>query len=305
MLFVPGDQPRKIDKALAELPTDAVILDLEDAVAIDLKPVTRTPVAEALSHQRTPRLYVRVNAADTPWFFGDLDAIVRPGLDGVMLPKCASPEQLYLADAYLTHLERERGLPSTQIELLPLIENATGAASLRRLCRLAKATGRVRHIGFGATDFTNDIGATWTDDESQLLFVCSQIVLYSREAELDAPIDTVYPHFRDRDGYEARCRRSRALGFGGRMCIHPDQLEPTNRLYAPTEDELAWARDVIAAFDEAESKGIAALTVHGQLIDYAFVTRARTILQQAGGSGAERAAPARRARQRPPASGAM
>ncbi len=281
MLFVPGDQPRKIEKALAELPADAVILDLEDAVATDLKPASRAPVAETLTRPRAPRLYVRVNAADTPWFFGDLDAIARAGLDGVMLPKCASPEQLFLADAYLTHLERERNLPPKRIELLPLIENASGAASLRRLCRLASATGRVRHIGFGATDFTNDIGATWTDDESQLLFVCSQIVLYSRDAELDAPIDTVYPHFRDRDGYEARCRRSRALGFGGRMCIHPDQLEPTNRLYAPTADEVAWAKDVIAAFEEAEAKGIAALTVRGQLVDYAFVTRARNILSAA------------------------
>jgi citrate lyase subunit beta/citryl-CoA lyase len=282
MLFTPGDQPRKIAKALAELPADAVILDLEDAIAIDRKPATRAPVVEALGQPRarlaSPVRFVRVNAADTPWFFGDLDAIVHPGLDGVMLPKCASPEQLYVAAAYLTHLERERGLPAHSIELMPLIENATGAASLRRLCRLAKESGRVKRLGFGATDFTNDIGATWTDDESQLLFVCSQLVLYSREAQLAPPIDTVYPHFRDHDGYETRCRRSRALGFGGRMCIHPDQLEPTNRLYAPTPDEVAWAKEVIKAFQEAESRGVAALTVRGQLVDYAFVARARLLL---------------------------
>src|SRR5687767_15504429 len=106
-----------------------------------------------------------------------------------MLPKAADPEQVYLADAYLTHLERERSLPPKSIELMPLIENATGAASLRRLCRLAKQTQRVKQIGLGATDFTNDIGATWTEDESQLLFVSSQMVLYSREAGLDPPID--------------------------------------------------------------------------------------------------------------------
>jgi citrate lyase subunit beta/citryl-CoA lyase len=281
MLFTPGDQPRRITKALTELPTDAVILDLEDAVAIDQKPATRTPVAAALTQPRTPRLFVRVNDASTPFFFGDLDAVVQPGLDGIVLPKTAHPEQIYLADAYLTHLERERALASKSIELMPLIENATGAASLRRLCRLAKQTQRVKQIGFGATDFTNDIGATWTDDESQLLFVCSQIVLYSREAGLDPPIDSVYPLYKDHAGYEARCRRSRALGFGGRMCIHPDQLEPTNRLYAPTEDEVSWAKDVIAAFEAAESQGIAALTVRGQLVDYAFVVRARQILQRA------------------------
>jgi len=199
-----------------------------------------------------------------------------------VLPKTANPEQVYLADAYLTHLKRERGLPPKSVELLPLIENATGAASLPRLCRLAKQTQRVKHIGFGATDFTNDIGATWTEDESQVLLVCSQMVLYSRDAGLDAPIDSVYPLFRDHAGYETRCRRSRALGFGGRMCIHPDQLEPTNRLYSPTDDEVAWAKEVIAAFEEAEARGVAALTVRGQLVDYAFVARARQIISRAG-----------------------
>ena len=282
MLFTPGNQPQRITKALTQLPTDAVILDLEDAVALDQKTSTRTPIAAALTHPRTPRLYVRVNDPSTPFFFGDLDSVVHPGLDGIMLPKTASPEHVYLADAYLTHLERERGLPPKSIELMPLIENATGAVALRRLCRLAKQTQRVKQIGFGATDFTNDISATWTDDESQLLLVCSQMVLSSREAGLGPPIDSVYPLYKDHPGYEARCRRSRALGFGGRMCIHPDQLEATNCLYAPTEDEIAWAKDVIAAFEEAESKGIAALTVRGQLVDYAFVTRAKQILDRAG-----------------------
>ncbi|HXI18050.1 MAG TPA: CoA ester lyase, partial [Chloroflexota bacterium] len=191
----------------------------------------------------------------------------------------ASARHVYLADAYLTHLERERDLPTGGIELLPLIENASGALDVRRI---SKQAARVRRIGFGATDFTTDIGATWTADESELLFVLSQMVLCSREAGLDPPIDTVYPHFRDHEGYEARCQRSRALGFGGRMCIHPDQLEPTNRIYQPTQDEIAWARDVIAAFEAAESQGIAALTVRGQLVDYAFVVRARQLLSRAG-----------------------
>jgi len=279
MLFVPGDQARKVEKALNELPADAVILDLEDAIAVSAKRATREPVAAALALPRRPRLYVRVNSVDTPWFFGDLDAVTRPGLDGVMLPKTANAGQVYLAGTYLTHLERERDLPLGGIELLPLIENAAGALDVRRICKQA---ARVRRIGFGATDFTTDIGATWTADESELLFVLSQMVLCSREAGLEPPIDTVYPHFRDHEGYEFRCQRSRALGFGGRMCIHPDQLKPTNRIYQPTQDEIAWARDVITAFEEAESQGIAALTVRGQLVDYAFVVRARQLLARAG-----------------------
>jgi citrate lyase subunit beta / citryl-CoA lyase len=327
MLFVPGDQPRKVDKALDEIPTDAVILDLEDAVANDVKVATRIPIAEAIGRFAAARLpsglddpsgpdatrnskpaipkqvFVRVNAVDTPWFFGDLSAVVLPGLDGIMLPKAAGPEQLYLADMYVTHLERERGLPPGGVELLPLIESAAGAANLRDICRYARrdtahqghvghapeggvsgASGlsRLRRVGFGATDYTVDLGATWTDDESALFLVCSQMVLYSRESGLEPPIDTVYPHYKDHVGYEARCRRSRALGFGGRACIHPDQVEITNRLYQPSDEEIAWARDVIAGFEEAEAKGIAALTVRGQLVDYAFVVRARQILRRAG-----------------------
>src|SRR5688572_27046377 len=108
MLFTPGDQPRRITKALTELPTDAVILDLEDAVAIDQKAATRAPIVAALAQPRTPRLYVRVNDVATPFFFGDLEAVVQPGLDGIVLPKTANPGQVYVADAYLTHLERER-----------------------------------------------------------------------------------------------------------------------------------------------------------------------------------------------------
>lgn len=314
MLFVPGDQPRKVEKAFDEIPTDAVILDLEDAVADDRKAATRVPVAEAIDRfaargagpQRTgapartgvasaKSLFVRVNAAGTPWFFGDLDAVVRPGLDGVMLPKAVGPDQLYLTDAYLTHLESERGLPPGGVELLPLIESAAGAANLREICAYGRhaparqghggpppaVPPRLRRLGFGATDFTVDVGATWTEDELALVLVCSQLVLYSREAGLSPPIDTVYPHYRDGPGYEARCRRSRALGFGGRACIHPDQVEITNRVYRPTEDEIAWAKDVSAAFAAAEAKGIAALTVRGQLVDYAFALRARQLLRQA------------------------
>jgi citrate lyase subunit beta / citryl-CoA lyase len=313
MLFAPGDQPRKVEKALSELPADAVILDLEDAIAISAKPATRTPVAEAvrrfgsgdpaaaprsalpagmaedrplaagrLSAIARPRLFVRINGVDTPWVFGDLDAVVIPGLDGIMLPKLPSAEALYLVDRYLTHLEAERGLPTGSVELLPLIESAQGAAALRAICDRGATLQHVQRIGFGATDFTVDLGATWTDDEGEILLVRSQMVLYSRAASLAPPIDTVYPHFREHERFETLCRRSKALGFAGRMCIHPDQLEATNRLYQPSDDEISWAEEVASAFRKAEAVGIAAFQVRGQLVDYAFVARARQILRQAG-----------------------
>lgn len=283
MLFVPGDQPRKIQKALAEVPTDAAILDLEDAVAIAAKPETREPVAAALRHTRQTRLYVRVNGVATPWLFGDLEAVVQSGLDGLLVPKVGGWEEVFLVDRFVAHLEGERGLVSGAIDLIPLIESAAGAAGLADLTRACQQRiPRVRRLGLGAADFTADVGATWTPDEQELLFVRSALVLHSRAAGLEPPLDTVYPHFRDAAGFEATTRRSHALGFQGRMCVHPNQIEAANRLYSPTPEQIAWAEEVLLAFAEAEARGVAALEVHGQLVDYAFVVRARQIVRQAG-----------------------
>jgi len=235
LLYVPGDQPRKIHKALTEVPVDAVILDLEDAVAASAKSVTRAPVAAALLLPRgghRPKAYVRINSIATPWCFGDLDAVVGAGLDGILLPKTARSKALYLVDRYLAHLEQERGLREGTIDLVPLIETAEGAAGLQRICARGAQLARVRRLGFGGADLTTDLGMTVTSAGGELLLFRSQLVLYSRAAGLEPPLDTMYPHFRDVDGLEATTRRSRALGFQGRTCIHPDQVTPINRLYA-------------------------------------------------------------------------
>jgi citrate lyase subunit beta/citryl-CoA lyase len=279
MLFTPGNQPRRVAKALAEIPADAVILDLEDAVPIAAKEATRAAVAAALATSRRTALYVRVNGVETPWFFGDLDAVVRPGLDGVMLPKTASAEVLFLTDRYLAHLEAQRGLAAGSVELLPLIESAEGVVNLREIATCGLP--RVKRLGFGAADYTADVGATWTAGEEELLLPRAHLVLYSRLGRLEPPIDTVYPHFRDPQGFEASSLRARRLGFQGRMCIHPDQVEAANRIFSPSPEEIAWAQEVIAAFGEAEARGVGAIAVRDQLIDYAFVARARRILAAA------------------------
>jgi citrate lyase subunit beta/citryl-CoA lyase len=285
MLFAPGNQARKVEKALTELPADAVILDLEDAVPIAGKEQTRDVVAAALSLPRRTglRVYVRVNGVDTPWFFGDLDAVVLPRLDGIVLPKTAGAHAVFLADRYLTHRERECDLPAGSIELMPLVESAEGLANLAEICCQGRRGGaRVRCLGFGAADLTADVGAIWTPGEDELLLARTQLVHASRLAGLDPPIDTVYPHFRDLEGLERTSRRGRDLGFQGRTCIHPDQIEPVNRIFSPTPEEISWAEEVMAAFSDAEARGVAAIQVRSQLIDYAFLPRARRILAQAG-----------------------
>ena len=282
MLFAPGNQARKVEKALAEVPADAVILDLEDAVPVAAKEEARPHVAAALDRPRRAglRVYVRVNGVETPWLFGDLDAVVRARLDGVLLPKTADANHLFAVDRYLAHLEAARGLPAGSVELMPLIESAAGVAHLHAICSLG--CPRVKAVGFGAADYTADVGAVWTAGEDELLFARTQLVAQSRLAGLEPPVDTVYPHFRDTAGLERTTTRSRDLGFQGRMCVHPDQLEPVNRIYSPSAQEVAWAEEVLTTFGEAEARGVGAIQVRGQLIDYAFLPRARRILQAAG-----------------------
>jgi len=278
LLFTPANHPRRVEEALTQGAADAAILDLEDAVPILEKVPTRAVVAEALRTPRRTRAYVRVNGVDTPWFFGDLDGVVGPGLDGIMLPKTGSAAMLYLADKYLSHLERERGLAPGSVELLPLIETGEGMANLREICGCRIA--RVRRVSFGAGDFTIDLGFTWTAAEQELLVMRTYLTVYSRTGGLEPPIDTVYGHIHDREGFEASCRRGRELGFQGRLCIHPDQVEPANRSYSPSPEEIAWAEDVVAAFTAAEAQGVASIQVRGQLIDYANAMQAQRLLQR-------------------------
>ena len=304
MLFTPGNQERRVAKALGEIPADAVILDREDAVPVAAKEATRAPVAAALALPRRAgvRVYVRVNGADTPWLFDDLDAVVQPGLDGILLPKTAGGAAVYLADRYLAHLEAARGLLAGGVELMPLIETAQGVERLDEICDSRHhGSARVRQVGFGAADYTADVGAVWTAGEEELLYARTQLVLQSRLAGLEPPVDTVYPHLRDKVGMEATSLRGRDLGFQGRMCVHPDQVAIANRVFAPTAEEIAWAKEVMDAFATAEAQGVGAIQVRGQLIDYAFLPRAHRIL--AAASGARESPPPGGEKSSPPPAG--
>ena len=236
-LFAPGNHPRRVEKAFT-LGADAVILDLEDAVAVAEKVATRKTVVEALSKPRTCKGYVRVNAIGTQWCLGDVTEVVRPGIDGIVLPKVESAADLRTIDWLITNLERERGLPPGGIDLLPIIETAAGFSRLDRIfgARSLKDYGgpwRVKRMTFGAADFTNDVGMTWTAGEEELTTLRVNLVVASRAAGIEPPIDTVWVDLKDAAGLRASVERSRRLGFQGRMCIHPDQVSGGERdLYA-------------------------------------------------------------------------
>jgi citrate lyase subunit beta / citryl-CoA lyase len=279
LLFAPGNHPRRVEKALT-LPADGVILDLEDAVAVSEKPATRPQIVQALAAPRHGKLFIRVNGLTTDWCHGDLTAVVRTGLDGIILPKVEHPHDLHIADWMIANLEREHGLPAGSIDLIPIIETALGISNLASICRSGT---RIRRIAFGAGDFTLDMGMAWTQSEAELLPYRSACVMESRAAGLEPPMDTVWADLRDAEGFLASARHAAQLGFQGKMCIHPDQIAGANAAFSPDEATVARARRIVEAFDDAERKGLASIQLDGQFVDYPIVARARRVLEQGAG----------------------
>ena len=275
-LFAPGNHARRVEKALS-LDADAVILDLEDAVATAEKRATREAVVAALVRPRRALLYVRVNAVDTEFCYGDLAAIVRPGLDGVIVPKVESAAGLATADWLLAQLEREQGLMSRKIDLVPIIETARG---LNQIDAILTAGTRVKHIAFGAGDFTLDVNMAWSRNEAELAYARARIVTASRAAGIEAPFDTVWVDLADEEGLETSARTAFGFGFQGKMCIHPNQIAVVNRVFTPSEAEIAFAERVVAAFARAEAEGSAAIQLDGKFIDYPILYRAQRVLEK-------------------------
>ena len=274
-LFAPGNHARRVEKALS-LDADAVILDLEDAVAIAEKPATRGPIVEALTRQRTGLLYVRLNAVDTEFCYGDLVAVVQQGLDGLILPKVETAAGLLTVDWLLTQLERERGLSAGNIDLIPIIETAKGLGDIDAILR---AGSRIKRIAFGAGDFTLDVNMLWTATEAELAYARAKIVTASRAAGIEAPLDTVWVDLADNEGLDQSARTALGLGFQGKMCIHPAQVPIVNRVFTPSAAEIEFAEKVVAAFARAEAEGVAPIQLDGKFIDYPIVYRARRVLQ--------------------------
>jgi citrate lyase subunit beta/citryl-CoA lyase len=257
-LFVPGDRPDRFDKALAS-GADAVILDLEDAVAPEAKVEARAQIARWLAPQRA--VVIRINAPNSPWFAADVSLCALPGVAAVMVPKAERVGEL-----------QRIATVAVGRAVLPLIETALGFENARALARV----DGVRRLVFGSIDFQLDLGIQGEDEE--LLHFRSQLVLVSRLANLAAPVDGVSTAIDATDQLERATARARRLGFGAKLCIHPRQVETVNRGFSPTEQELAWARRVL---DAAASAGGAAVALDGKMIDRPVVLRAQAIVEEA------------------------
>lgn len=273
-LFAPGNHPRRVEKALG-LAADAVILDLEDACAASEKVATRSVIVDALQATRRCLGYVRINDITTEFCYGDLQAVVRSGTDGIVLPMVGEAHQLQKIDWLMGELERERGLPIGGIDLIPIIETGRGLANIDAITR---AGTRTKRLAFGAGDFTLDMGMEWSRDEDELLTYRNACVLASRAAGLDAPLDTVWARLDDADGFRASAELVKRLGFQGKMCIHPDQVTVVNEVFTPTAEAVAEARAIVAAFEAAERDGLASIQLEGKFIDYPIAYQAQRVL---------------------------
>lgn len=274
MLFAPANDLKKAGKAL-QLDADGVVLDLEDAVAISEKTRARVALKEAMALPRKVDVFVRVNGVRTNFILADLLAAVTDGVKGVVLAKSESAEDVRRVEWLIGQIEEERGLAPGCLELIPFIESA---GAVLNAFHIASATPRVARLFFGGVDFVLDIGTNFSKGASELFFARSQLVLASRAAGIEPPLDTVYPHFRDIEGLVADAKAVRQLGFQGKLAIHPSQIGPLNEVFRPTDGELDWARKVVAVFDESESRGQAVLQVDGKMVEYPIALRARQIL---------------------------
>jgi citrate lyase subunit beta/citryl-CoA lyase len=275
-MFVPGHRQRFLDKCTV-LPIDAVILDLEDGVAPSSKELARTQIAAALERGGIQaETYLRINQIGTPWSADDIDETVRPGLHGVCVPKVESVAEIETVAARLDAAERRQGIEVGSIRLMLAIESAVG---LLRAAELAAASPRVSGLMFGAEDFALDLRLSVhrTAEARELLYARSALVVAARSAQVGV-VDGVFVDYDDLAGLQDDAGQARRLGFDGKSLFHPTQIDDINRIFSPTEDELAFAGEVVAAFEEANARGDGALAVGGQLIDLPIVKRAQILL---------------------------
>jgi citrate lyase subunit beta/citryl-CoA lyase len=283
-------------KALASA-ADSVFLDLEDAVAPDEKAGARKKVVHAvkeLDWRNRPTLF-RVNALDTPYFYRDVIEVVEEAgnkLDAIMVPKVQRPEYLHVAATLLSQIELAVGLEPGNIRLEAQIECAEG---LVKVDGIARATDRLEAFHFGPGDFAaslrmpqTSIGTMDEWDEvypgHRFHYAMQRIVVAARAAGLHA-VDGPVADYRDEEGLRGSCLAARSLGFDGKWCIHPAQIEAVNEVFSPTEREIEWAKKMIKAYEEASAAGTGAISVEGQMIDAASIKMARNTLDLARRGG--------------------
>jgi citrate lyase subunit beta/citryl-CoA lyase len=278
-LFAPGSNEKLLSKVFT-VGADAVLFDLEDAVAPSEKARARAMVAKAVADSAGNEIpvFVRINGIDSDWWRTDIRAIVGPGLSAIRVPKCEFASDLIRVNEVLSEAERAAGLPVGAIGVACAIESAKGVLNAQEIARAP----RVLHLSFGASDYTRDLAIEHSDDERETLYAKSHIATVSRAMGLDAPVAAVYTKLSDLEGLRRSTEAYRRLGFFGRACIHPSQVPIVNDVFTPTEAQIEQAAKTIELYETALASGSAAVQdERGQFIDEAIARRARDILARA------------------------
>ncbi|WP_431954430.1 HpcH/HpaI aldolase/citrate lyase family protein [Actinacidiphila sp. bgisy167] len=270
VLYMPGANERALEKAKT-LPTDALILDLEDSVAPDAKPDARKRVAAAAASGEYGHreVAIRVNAPGTPWHEDDLRAAAEAGPDAVVVPKVDSAAIVHAVERAL----EAAGAPD-RTAIWAMVETPRAMLDARAV---AAASERLRVLVMGTNDLANELHAAHVPGRAPLLTGLSLALLGAREAG-KAILDGVYNDVTDESGFEAECLQGRQFGFDGKTLIHPRQVEICNKVFAPSPEEVDRARRVIEAFDEALAEGRGVVTVDGRMIENLHVDDARRVL---------------------------
>ncbi|MCT4477305.1 CoA ester lyase [Peribacillus frigoritolerans] len=276
-LFVPANS-RMIEKALNS-EADCVILDLEDAVAINEKKTAREMAVVALQNSRSQKdVYIRINEITTPLWREDLEAAVDAGSKGIIIPKSESAGNMkIICNAALEHFDK-KNKKSKHFEVLPLIETARG---VQFAYDIATSHYLISRLVFGSLDYSLDIDCQLTDHGDELLYARSQIVNASKAAGVGSPVDSAYPDLGNDQGLNSETLRSRKLGFRSKLAIHPKQLEPIHHVLTPSQKEVEEAMYIVNAFELAEQKGSASISIGTKFVDYPVYKKAKTILQYA------------------------
>ena len=279
MMTVPVVVQRFVDKAPAA-GADAICLDLEDSIPPAEKAAARPLARRAI--ETMPRsgfaLYVRINGYTTGLTEDDLDEVVRPGLDGIVLSMTDSAATVAGLDAHLTRLEHEHSIEAAHVAIVPLIETAKGIMEAYDICR---ASPRVTAAIFGAEDFATDMAIKRTDTAEEILWARSIVAIACRAAGI-AAMDTPDPNYSDEPHLRREMSKAKSLGYSGKLCIHPTQVQIANEIFSPADEEVAEARAIVEAFErEGLAKGIAAIAVDSKMIDTPIYWRARRLVEWA------------------------